>query len=187
MKQMNFWNSRMITMRKILIGLLLLSLIIAGCAMYKASLRTTYTIGATEPAGKYTLIKYGGNGLEDYLTFALIVPEGSDFKFEIYKPSFEFRSITGLTAKQAFEMARIFVAAHPEFASSQTRGILSPDDKIIAYEIRPLYKTTVFGQSDVMFIFYLLKEHNVVEVRADLEEQIKDKLRGGGGDRDGGK
>lgn len=186
MKNISESGSRISAAGKLLAGLLLLCLILAGCAMYKGTLKTTQTLGTAEPSGTFTVIRYGANSFEDYLTFALIIPEGGSYTFDIYKPSFEYRSTKGLSWKQAFEMSKTFVSSHPEFEGSRIVGILGLDNKIIGYEVRPLYRTTLFGQQDIISIFYILKEHDVVEVRADLEREIKDKLRGGGNGRGGG-
>jgi hypothetical protein len=165
-------------MNMILAGVFVISLILAGCAIYKVSLKTQ-EIGAIEPAGTYTIIRYGNSSYEDYDSFALIVPESGKYTFEIYRPSFDYRSSTGLTANQALDMARTFVGRHPEFARSQISGIVSPGGDVIGYEVRPLYKQTRFGQEDIVKISYLLKENYIVEVRVDLEEAVKNILRGG--------
>jgi hypothetical protein len=171
---------------KLLTGLLLLSFIVTGCAMYKGSLKTQ-EIGAMEPSGTYTVMRYGNSSYEEYDSFALIVPESGKYTFEIYKPSFDYRSSTGLTANQALDMAKTFVGRHPEFARSQISGIISPGGEVIGYEVRPLYKQTRFGMEDLITVSYLLKENNVIEVRIDLDEKVKNVLRGGDNDSHGGK
>jgi hypothetical protein len=84
-------------------------------------------------------------------------------------------------------MAKTFVGRHPEFARSQISGIISPGGEVIGYEVRPLYKQTRFGMEDLITVSYLLKENNVIEVRIDLDEKVKNVLRGGDNDSHGGK
>jgi hypothetical protein len=163
--------------RGLLTGLFLTSLILAGCATYTASLRTAQA-GAIDQSGTYTVFRIGGNYFEDYSTFALIVPENGRYRFEIFKQDFEYRSSKKLSAKQAVNMAEVFVSSQPSFAYSRTNAVIGPDGSVIAYEVRPLYQTMLFGQSDILIIAYLLKANNVVEVRADVDDVVKRRDRG---------
>ena len=154
------------------------ALLLAGCVAYKASLRTQ-DIGAIEPSGKYTVIRYASSIYEDYDAVVLLVPDSGKYTFEIYKPAFDYRSSGGLSAKPALDLAGAFLGRHPEFARSRIGGIVGPGGEVIGYEVRPLYKQTRFGQDDLITVIYLLKENNVIEVRVNLDEKVKNILRGG--------
>jgi hypothetical protein len=173
MKQGNLLS----TIKRLMIWLFLPGLILAGCATYSGSLRTQQA-KAIGPSGTYTVIRVGGNYFEDYSTFALVVPEDGRYRFEIFKPDFEYRSSKKLTAKQALAMASAFVSSQPSFTYSQTSSIIGPDGSVIGYEVRPLYNQMLFGQSDVLIIAYFPKENNVIEVRVDVDEAVKRRDRG---------
>jgi hypothetical protein len=164
-------------MKRNLFTVLLIACVLAGaCAMYKATLRTE-TAGAIDPAGAYSVIKYGANYADDYSTFAIIVPENGKYSFDIFKPDFEYRVVRGLSAKQALEAAQVFVRG-PEVMRSQVNGIIAPDGSVIGYEVRPLYNSHIFGISDVLLVGYFLKDGNRVEVRIDVEDVVKNRNRG---------
>jgi len=174
------------TAKRLLIPIFLVSLIVAGCATYQGSLRTESAKAVVDPSGTYTLIRVGGNAFEDYTTFALIVPEGGKYRFEIFKPDFDYRSSKGLTAKQAEKMAVAFVSSQSSFKYSQISAVIGLDGSAVAYEVRPLYDQLLFGQSDVLSVVYLLKADNVVEVRVDVDEVVKRHERGGDSRGSGG-
>jgi hypothetical protein len=167
-------------------GLLLLVLVCAGCATYKATLKDQAFEGAL-PAGMYTLIKCGGGNLEDYATFVILVPEKSGYVFDVYKPDFEYRTLRGVPAAAAMQMARDFVKTHPEFLRSSSRAIIMPDGNIAGYEVRTLYRRTFLGLEDLFDVNYLLQYNNIIEVRIRLDEVALRHIRGGSDGRDGGK
>jgi len=155
-----------------LICLFLLSLAVAGCATYGPALQTQ-PAKDIDLSDTYTVIRVGGNYFEDYYTFALIVPENGKYRFNIFRPEFEYRSSKGLTAKQALSMAETFVAAQPNFTHSQTNAVMGPEGAAIAYEVRPLYQQILFGEPDILIVVYQLKADNIVEVRVDIDDIVK--------------
>jgi hypothetical protein len=167
---------------KILTGLLLLFVFCGACAMYKTTLQTQ-TAGAINP-GTYSVIKYGGNYSDDFSTFALIVPDRGQYTFNIYKPDFEYRAVRGVSDKQAISLAQAFVRGNAYFAGSQFNGIIGPAGDVIAYEVRPLYRSTLFGKEDVLLLGYFLKKGNVVEVRIDVDDVVKQRDKGGPGNNE---
>jgi hypothetical protein len=177
MKPGNLLSFRPGAMLRHMIWIFLLSLILAGCATYSGSLRTQQA-KAIDPSDTYTVIRVGGNSFEDYMTFALIVPESGKYRFEIFKPDFDYRSSKGLTAKRALDMAIAFVSAQPSFAYSQTNSIIGPDGSVIGYEVRPLYQQILFGQQDILITGYFPKDNNVIEVRVDVDDAVKRRDRG---------
>jgi hypothetical protein len=142
-----------------------------SCSGYKASLPDRVYEGPV-PEGKYTLIKYGANNYYDFATFALLIPEKGAHKVDIYKPEFEYKMVTGLSANEARQMGLQFVSGHPEFLRTVSRVILAPDGSAACYEIKILYRPALFGMEDLFDTQYLLREDNVIEVRVRLEEVV---------------
>jgi len=169
--------------RKLLLWLSILGLLTAGCATSQSTLRTqgNAVIGAS---GTYILIMYGASHFEDYAALALIVPENGKYKFEIFKPDYDIRKSKPMTAQQAMDRAAEFVKWNSYVQYAETRGILAPDGSVIAYEVRPLYNTLLFGRQDIMMLTYILKADNIVEVRVELDEAVTNYLRSGGDGRD---
>jgi|WetSurMetagenome_2_1015567.scaffolds.fasta_scaffold00035_35 hypothetical protein len=177
-----------ITNRKIVSALLavLMGLLCVSCATYKVSLVDREYEGPL-PDGAYTVIKYGGNHYDDFATFALLVPDNSVYKFEIYRPDFEYRTVKGVSANSARQIARDFVKGHPEFLRTASREIIAPDGSVAGYETRALYKGGLFGMADVFDVNYLLKADNVIEVRIKLDDAVLRYFMSGGSGSDSGK
>jgi len=160
----------------LLMTLFMICFMIMGCEQYQRAL-ITRPAKAIDQSGAYTVIRVGGSHSEDYSAFALLIPETGKFRFDVYKPDFEYRTAKGLTAKQALDMAETFVAAQPYFNYSQTSEIMGPEGNVIGYEVRPLYREIMFGQSDILLIAYLLRANNTVEVRVDIHEAVTNRQR----------
>jgi hypothetical protein len=171
--------------RLILTGIFLITILCGACVATRYTLQTQDG-GLTETAGTYTIIRYGASNPEDFATFAIIFPEQGRYSFDIFKPDFEYRVEKGLTAKQAMEAAQTFVNWHPEFSRAQTSRILGPDGNVIGYEVKALYKTTLFGKEDVAYLTYVLKDNNMVTVYLRVDDVVRARNMGGagGGDHD---
>lgn len=166
----------------ILAGLLLLSLLCGVCDIYAASLKTREG-GTPDPAGTYTVIRYGQNYADDVAALAVIVPEGGKYAFEVNKPAFEYRVSKGLTAKQAMDMAQDFVSRHPEFLRSQTSSVLGPGGNVIAFEVKALYKRMFWGMEDVIYTDYVLRGNDKVQIYVRLDDAVRRQNQGDGGRR----
>ena len=164
----------------ILMGIFLVTILSGACAV------TTYTLktedgGLTGTSGTYTILRYGMSNPEDYATFAIIFPENGKYSFDIYRPDFEYRAEKGLTAKQAMEAAQVFVSWNPEFSRAQASKIIGPDGNVIGYEVKALYKRTLFGMEDVAYLTYVLKDNNLVTVYLRIDEVVRSRQHGGSG------
>jgi len=53
-----------------------------------------------------------------------IIPEGSQYVFDIYEPNLEYHAIKGLSAWDTIEKTEMFVGWHPWFILLLTRTIL---------------------------------------------------------------
>jgi hypothetical protein len=181
-REVHMKNLKTSARKRLSAALVLICVALAGCSSYKGVLDTT-PANMSALTGKYTLIKVGGGSVEDYTTFALIVPEDGMYRFDIYKPAFDYSATKGLSSGQALKTAETFVSGQNAFLYSRTRAVIGPAGGAIAYEVRPLYQTVIFGRSDLLITTYLLKEDNLVEVRVDVDEVVK--WRDRDGDRHG--
>lgn len=133
----------------------------------------------------FTLILYGGRYSDDLETVAILDSEGDPYHFEPFAPDFDYRIKKGMQAKDAIAEAEKFVSFHNAFWRSQLRKILDNNDNAIGYELRPLYLNFVYGMSDLMDIYYWLKEGGKVKVTIKLIPLMFEKLKFPGGP-DGG-
>jgi hypothetical protein len=161
-----------------IITIFIAAMLCASCATYKATLLDTEYEGPV-PDGMYTVIKYGANHYDDFATFALLIPEQGAYKFDIYRPDFDYNIVKGVSANAARQMAREFVKNHPEFLRSSSRAIIMPDGNVAGYEVRALYRRTFLGPEDLFEVTYLLRVDNVIEVRIKLDEAVLMYFMGG--------
>jgi len=141
----------------------------------------TEVANVAEIQGSFTMILYGGRFLDDVETIAILDVEGDQFHFEPYAPDFDFKVKKGIPAKEALSEAQKFVSFHNAFWRSQLSRILDNNGKTIGYELRPLYHHFVYGTSDVMDVYYWLKEGGRVKVTIRLDSEIEKMIRFPGG------
>jgi hypothetical protein len=135
-----------------LCGLLLVFLFIT-CSCAGRYLKTE-SAKPMEITGAYNLVLYGGNTINDKKTLAILVKEGGPYTFDIYAPGFDYRTIKDIPAPEALERAKKFVSFHHAFWKIQLRKILDAEDKTIGYEMRPLYYPEVYGESNIIDVYY---------------------------------
>ncbi|MFZ3138988.1 MAG: hypothetical protein WA126_16525 [Thermodesulfovibrionales bacterium] len=136
--------------------------------------------------GSLTLILYGARFLDDIETIVIFDIEGDQYHFEPFAPDFDYKIKRGVQAKEALAEAQKFVSFHNAFWRSQLSRILDPNGNIIGYELRPLYNNLVYGTSDVMDVYYWLKEGGKIKVTIRLVPEIERAIRFPGGDGSGG-
>ncbi|HTZ19049.1 MAG TPA: hypothetical protein VMB78_11495 [Dissulfurispiraceae bacterium] len=159
-------------------GALAVCLLCGACALNSSYLRTELA-DKSEIKGTCSVVLYGANYIDDIATVALIIPEGGQYTFDIFAPDFNYRTIKGVPAADAVKMAEKFVVRHPDFQGSQTSRILDVNGRVIGYEVRPLYRSTTFGTSDVMYVDYFLEDTNKVVVHIHLNIDVERKFMGG--------
>ncbi len=146
---------------------------------------------AAKPAdvsGVFTLILYGANYLDDLETIAILDYEGDDYHFEPYAPEFNYKVKKGVQAQEALKEAEKFVSFHNSFWRSQLSKIVDKEGVTIGYEVKPLYRPFIFGFSDILDVYYWLKENGKVKVIIRLDVAIeRTRFRGGNGSVGGGK
>jgi len=131
-----------------------------GCGSV-AYLRTE-SVKAPETTGVYNLILYGGNYSNDIKTLAILVKEGEPYSFEIFAPDFEYRTVKGVPAEEAFKRAEKFVSFHRDFWKVQMRTIIDNNGKTIGYEVRPLYYPVTSTGSNPINVYYRRTDDKVV-------------------------
>jgi hypothetical protein len=136
--------------------------------------------------GSFTLILYGARFPDDIETIVIFDIEGDKYNFEPFAPDFDYKIKKGVQAKEALAEAQKFVSFHNSFWRSQFSRILDPKGNIIGYELRPLYNNFVYGRSDVMDVYYWLKEGGKIKVTIRLDPEIERARKFPGGDGGGG-
>lgn len=171
------------TMAAVIFGILSACFLCASCAYNQSYIQTKDALNS-EITGSYTVFLYGANHYNDIATVAILVPADGKYTFDIYAPDWAYRAVKGVPGKDAVAMAESFVRWHSSVLRTQTAKILAPDGKVIGYEIRPLYMSTTFGREDVMYIDYLPKDNNRIEVHVHLDPYIEKSFATGDGNND---
>jgi len=134
----------------------------------------------TDVKGSFTVIFYGGGYGDDLETLVILDSEGDEYTLEPYVPDFDLVIKKGVPAGEALKEAEKFINFHPSFRRSQLSRILDKTGRVIAYELRPLYRPITFGVSDVLDVNYWPKEGGKVKVTIKLIPSIERlKLPGG--------
>ncbi|MEW6571949.1 MAG: hypothetical protein AB1390_12410 [Nitrospirota bacterium] len=132
--------------------------------------------------GTFKLILYGGRYLDDVETVAILDKEGDKYDIEPYAPDFDYKVRKGVSAEEAIREAERFVSFHNSFHRLVVSKIMDKQGNTIGFEFRPLYYPFAFGISDVMDIYYWLKEGGRVKVTIRLVPSVERPLlfRGNG-------
>ena len=128
--------------------------------------------------GVFTLILYGGRDPNDVETLAILDIEGDRYTFEPYTPEFNYTITTGLAAKEALDQAYKFISYHPAFWRSQLSKIIDEKCNTIGYELRPLYMPFQFGVSDVLEVYYSLRNSKVrviIRIMPSIEKALPER------------
>jgi hypothetical protein len=139
-------------------------LLILAVLSYSCSGRYLRTESATPGAitGTYTLILYGGNYANSVKNIAILAKEGTPYTFHIYEPSFDYRILKGVPAREILTTAEKFVRSNPNFWKIQINEILSPQGSAIGYEVIPLYYPTAFGNPSIIRTYYKMTGNKVI-------------------------
>jgi hypothetical protein len=153
--------------KKMKIYVLVLSLILFfGAEDAFAKFLKTEEVKSEEITGTFTLVLYGGRHNNDLETVAFLDKEGDQYEFEPYAPEFDYRIKKGVPAEEALKKAKKFVSFHNAFWRSQLSRILDEKGNVIGYELRPLYRSFVYGREDLLEIYYRIKGSKVIiEIR----------------------
>ncbi len=89
-----------------------------------------------------------------------------------YAPDFDFKIFSGLSASEALSRAESFVSAHSSFHRSKISKITDDYERVIGYEIRPIFLLTTFGSEDILDIGYRQRD-NLVDIYVRLDPRVE--------------
>jgi len=133
----------------------------------------TESANPSDISGVFTLVLYGANYSDDLETVAILDYEGDEYYFEPFAPSFDYKVKKGIQAQEALKEAGQFVSFHNSFWKYQLSTIFSHDGEPIGYEVKPLYRPFVYGISDILDVYYWLKEDGKVKVVIKLNTSVE--------------
>lgn len=145
-----------------------------GCGVHYAS---APEVRPQEVTGTYTLILYGGRHGNDVETLAILSREGSGYTFVMNAPDFDYKVIAGMPAADALKRAEESVLFHPYTWRASLSPIVAPDGRTVGYEMRPLYQTTIFGESNIMDVQYAFRGAHIY-VSVYLHPHVRRQLDG---------
>jgi len=125
--------------------------------------------------GNFTLILYSGPWPERIANVAFLDREDDRLTFDLYAPDFDYKILKGIPAKEAIARAEAFVSTHSSFHHSQLACIRDEYERVVGFEMRPLYYPITYGTSDVLFIDYSLRDNKIIihiRINPDVEQML---------------
>jgi hypothetical protein len=163
----------MMAIKSITAALMVILILLAVTACVNINYLRTERADPAEITGTYTLLLYGGRYFDDLENVAILDKEGDRYSFEIYAPEYDYTVRKQVPAGEALAEAEKHVGSHSSFFRSKLRALLDPEGNIIGYELRPLYHVQAFGDPDILYINYSVKDNTVItkiRLRYDLEK-----------------
>ncbi len=163
-------------MKRATVVVVALALLLSSCAGAR-HLRAEPVSDDKEIFGTFDLILFGGNYLDDLETVAILDREGDGYVMKPFSAEFNFKTLEGLSAKDAIDKANHHVSFHSSFTGTWLRRVLDEEGaRVIGYELRPLYDPFSIGEYNVLEIDYWLKEDGEVKVTIRLKERVERRL-----------
>lgn len=129
-------------------------------------------------SGSYTLILYGARHGEDLETVAFLDYEGDDIAFEPFAREDDYTIKKHLGEEEVLTEAVKFISWYPSFLSARLSRIIDEQERMLGYELRPLYmRTSTYGYSDVLNVNYRLQDKKVV-IRISLKRDVESAIEG---------
>jgi len=125
--------------------------------------------------GVFTLILYSGPWPQQIANVAFLDREDDRLTLDPYAPDFDYRILKGIPAKEAIDRAEAFVSTHSSFHRSQLACIRDEYDRVVGFEMRPLYFPTTYGTSDVLYIDYSLRDNKIdihIRINPEVERML---------------
>ena len=164
-------------------GVLLLAVLMQACV--GGTLLMTGPAGPADLQGTYSLYLYGCHYPEDIKNVAFLVPEGSTYAFEIYDLPTSYQVKRGVAGQLALSEAETFARCSTHRVNqTQIRRVKDAEGGTVAFEIRPLYFPLEFGQLDVMFVTYTLRD-GTIRTTVRLDPDVERALESSGSDHRG--
>ena len=156
-----------------------LVIFLIGCSGITSNLKREVLNNKKIVPGNYTVIFYGAKYGQDLRTIALIDYEGDEYIFEPFANEYDFTTHK-YGAEQALKEAIKFVSWYPSFWRTQLSRITDENDRLLGYELRPLYHSiSTYGYSDVLNVYYKLKDKKVV-INVRLKREVEKAIEGDG-------
>lgn len=152
--------------------LLLLMIINYSCA--KGTYLKTESAPGIEGDKVLTVIFYGHEYLNNPVKAAILDIEGDEYTFEVKASGYEYSVERGVPVKEALKESQIFVSRHSYYLSSRFQKIVGGNGEIIGYELRPLYHSSAFGMSDILYLRYRIDDKKVI-VSIDMKPAYRKK------------
>lgn len=115
-------------------------------------------------SGVYNAILYGARHHDDLLTVAILDRADDPYQLVPHEPEFDYSVEKGLVGKAAFDKAIDFISFHHAYRTAEVRRILSDENVVIGYELKPLYRPFLYGIGDIIEIDYWLLDKGTVKV-----------------------
>jgi len=135
----------------------------------------TELANADQVHGIFTLVLYSGSWPQQIANVAFLDREDDRITFSPYAPDFNFKILKGIPAKEAIARAEAFVSTHSSFHRSQLACIRDEYDRVVGFEMRPLYYPTTYGTSDVLCIDYSLRDNKIdihIRINPEVERML---------------
>jgi hypothetical protein len=153
----------------------------AGMAGMGGNLRVEGASGV-KVEGRFHVVLFGGQHSDDVETVAFLDVADDGLRVVPKAPEFRYKVRKDVEAADAVAHAEEFVQWHRSANGLIRRQVLGPSGRVVAYEIRPLYRPFDLGARDVMFINYWLEGENI-RVRIRLRPEVERVLQGDDLDR----
>jgi hypothetical protein len=154
-----------------------IGLSLAGCGLRPGL--NTGPAATGEISGTYNVIYFGANFAADYETVAILDVAGDSYEIVPYAPEFRYRVKKDVPAKEALAGAEHFAGQITGFHQMRYSKILDPGNKVVGYEVRPLYYPTNFGLDDLIDVYYWVKDDKIM-VDVTLKRRVRQMIEGDG-------
>ncbi|MEW6068370.1 MAG: hypothetical protein AB1610_08785 [Nitrospirota bacterium] len=160
-------------MKKIVNCFLVLIIVIPNISLAIERPLKTERAEISDVTGTFTVILYGGRYSDDIETIAFLDLEGDEYNFTPYAPEFDYKIKKEIPANEAIKEAERFVSFHNSFWHSRLNRIIDKQGYTMGYEVRPLYLPVVFGASDVLDVYYWIKEGGRIKITIRLIPSVE--------------
>lgn len=138
-----------------------------------------YSVEENKINGRFNLIIYSNDFINDPETFIILDKIGDDTEFSIYAPYFKFKIIPNLNETEALRIARE-ILYNPSFISSLKYSEIKESGLTKGFEIKPIYLPWIFGILEPVETLYK-KKNNLIEVFIRLNPRVERQINNGSG------
>ena len=155
----------------------ILVILLMGCSGITSHLKREVMKNEKIVPGSYTVIFYGAKYGDDLRTIAFLDYE-DEYTFEPFANEYDYTTHK-YGEEQAFKEAIKFVSWYQTYRGTRISKITDENDRLLGYEFRPLYRSiSTYGYSDVLNVYYKLKDKKVV-IDVSLKREVEKAIDGG--------